>query len=286
MKIDYFSSHFFTNSFPHIWFISFVYIFGVQVYKKFVKTNSMQKFEDPNVNLVCCIWNFSMCTFSCCGAISTGLLFLSIIQNNIVFSNNNPLIDITSLPEFYIGAQWGILYILSKPFELIDTIFLMLKYKPISTLQWTHHLLTMLYSWYAGVRQNSSNYQFFLLFCFLNFAIHTIMYAYYLLQSLFKLPKCVAKCITFVQISQFIVGLIWVWMWSGKIDNVLLFITVSMYTYYLILFVNFYYRKYYALCSMCRKNISTSRCWKCNNNCCMSCIFENGCTLCVETSQF
>jgi hypothetical protein len=177
------------------------------------------------------------------------------------------------------------LYILSKPLELIDTVLLMLKRKPISTLHWTHHLLTMLYSWYAAMNQSNINTHFFLLFCFINLAVHAIMYGYYFLQSYTHIPKFISKCITGIQILQFIVGLIWTWIWRNKIHNFVWYITLMMYTYYLVLFINFYYRKHYMLCCMCSKNIATLKCYKCHNDCCISCITENGCTLCFRSSQ-
>jgi hypothetical protein len=292
MDINHFSTSFFANSFPNILFISFVYTFGVQVYKNFVKPHRLEKYETPNVDLACTMWNLGMCIFSFYGAISTGLLFSSIIEKNLLFNTTGPQSNydlscasnnFTSFLEFKMGFQMGLLYLLSKPLELIDTVFLMLKRKPISTLHWTHHLLTMLYCWYAGTLQSM---EFFLLFCFLNLTVHAIMYGYYFLQWAVGLPNYISKCITFIQILQFVIGLTWTLMWTNKIDHFSLSITLTMYSYYLVLFVNFYYRKYHSLCCMCHTNIAKLRCHKCNNHCCTSCLTENGCTLCVQTSSF
>ena len=76
---------------------------------------------------------------------------------------------------------------LSKMPEFVDTLFLRLRKRPVILLHWYHHIMTMLYCWYAnqeGVEFNCSG----MFFATMNLCVHSVMYLYYALPRL-ALPR-------------------------------------------------------------------------------------------------
>lgn len=98
---------------------------------------------------------------------------------------------------------WGYLFYLSKYYEIIDTIIILLKGRPSSLLQSYHHSGAILCMW-SGVRYMSSPIWIFVVF---NSFIHSIMYGYFTLSCLkIRVPKIFKQSLTTMQITQFIVG--------------------------------------------------------------------------------
>jgi len=258
-----YSSEFFNETFPHLLLISFFYSFGVQVYRKnYAATISPRS---SHIELASKIWNFTMCVFSICGTIATWPIILQLVNGDTI----------------QLDKTWFLLYVFSKPLELIDTMFLILKHKPISTLHWTHHLITMLYTWYA----TQFDPTFFLLFCFLNYVVHSVMYGYYFIQSK---NRYFSQCVTILQMIQFVLGLIWVFVCHAKVESKIWFITLFMYSYYLVMFGLFFYQKYIhkpLMCCMCHKFLAITKCHRCQNKCCHLCLSETGCTLCTKMQK-
>lgn len=100
-------------------------------------------------------------------------------------------------------AFYGYLFYLSKFYEILDTIIILLKGRPSMLLQSYHHAGAMLSMW-AGVRFSSPPIWIFV--CFNSF-IHSIMYFYYTLSTLhIKVPSIFKQSLTTLQITQFIIG--------------------------------------------------------------------------------
>jgi len=98
---------------------------------------------------------------------------------------------------------WVMLFIFSKIPELIDTLFIVLRKKPLIFLHWYHHITVLLFCWNAYATGAASG----LYFVAMNFSVHALMYGYYCLQSLGMVPKSFpAVLITVSQIAQMIVG--------------------------------------------------------------------------------
>ncbi|SJX60190.1 related to SUR4-elongase, involved in fatty acid and sphingolipid biosynthesis [Sporisorium reilianum f. sp. reilianum] len=96
------------------------------------------------------------------------------------------------------------LFYCSKYYEIIDSVILILKGKPVSNLQSYHHAGAILCMW-AAYRYSASAVFIFLLF---NSLVHTLMYTYYSMTAM-KLPFTggLKRSMTTIQITQLVVGI-------------------------------------------------------------------------------
>lgn len=150
-------------------------------------------------------------------------------------------------------GYWGWMFVMSKALELGDTLFLILRKRPVIFMHWYHHALTFLYA--------QITYQEKQAWCrwslALNLTVHTIMYFYFGVRALhFKTPRQFAKFITSIQIIQFVISCyIFGYLFYIKYTESLpecqvtwnvLTIGGLMYLSYLYLFINFFYNAYIA----------------------------------------
>lgn len=90
-----------------------------------------------------------------------------------------------------------------KPSELFDTFFIVIHKKPLIFLHWYHHISVLFYCWHSYVTKNPVG----IIFCVMNYAVHSFMYFYYFLMAAHMKPKSFnAVYITLAQISQMVVG--------------------------------------------------------------------------------
>jgi hypothetical protein len=135
--------------------------------------------------------------------------------NSWASKNTNILIDsATGLPDSTdVGriwneglAFWGWWFYLSKFYEVLDTAIILAKGKRSTTLQKYHHAGAMLSMW-AGMRFMSPPIWMFVL---VNSGIHAMMYTYYTVAALgYRVPNAVKRTLTTLQITQFIVGVVY-----------------------------------------------------------------------------
>ena len=94
---------------------------------------------------------------------------------------------------------WGWLFGLSKVVELGDTIFVVLRKRPLTFLHVFHHCTVLVACWYTG-SQVAPTARWFVT---MNYTVHSVMYTYYALQILrwFQIPKVVSMTITVLQVS-------------------------------------------------------------------------------------
>lgn len=115
----------------------------------------------------------------------------------------------------------GFWFYISKFYEVVDTIIILLKGRPSSLLQSYHHAGAMMCMW-AGVRFQSPPIWIFVVF---NSFIHSLMYFYYSLSCLhIRVPTIFKKSLTSMQITQFIVGgsfaVLHCFVWIYDVNNV------------------------------------------------------------------
>lgn len=100
------------------------------------------------------------------------------------------------------GMQfWTFVFYLSKYYELIDTLIILLKGRPSSFLQTFHHTGAIMAMFLLCKYETKGAF----VFVVFNSFIHTIMYCYYSLTCLGYRPKW-KQILTQMQISQFLIG--------------------------------------------------------------------------------
>ncbi|PFH31045.1 putative integral membrane protein, GNS1/SUR4 family protein [Besnoitia besnoiti] len=115
-------------------------------------------------------------------------------------------VSICSPPVYTYGhgacGLWVFLFIYSKYFELLDTVFIILRKRPLNFLHWYHHATVLLYTWDGYcVEQPAGIY-----FIAMNYSVHAVMYFYYFLAAQLQRPLSWGIFVTIAQISQMFVG--------------------------------------------------------------------------------
>ncbi|KAH8919678.1 hypothetical protein BT69DRAFT_1223804 [Atractiella rhizophila] len=99
--------------------------------------------------------------------------------------------------------NWSYVFYLSKYYEVIDTIIILVKGKKAHVLQEYHHAGAIITMW-AALRFAAFPVW---IFCVFNSFIHTIMYTYYALSTMkVNVPLVLKRSLTTMQITQFLVG--------------------------------------------------------------------------------
>ncbi|GAB64581.1 elongation of very long chain fatty acids protein 3 [Plasmodium cynomolgi strain B] len=105
---------------------------------------------------------------------------------------------------FGIPGLWVSLFVLSKFVELLDTLLLILRKKKITLLHWFHHSTVLLYTWHTYYAELPAAF----VFTFINSFVHTIMYSYYAMATVYRKPLSWNIFVTLLQIFQMVVGVL------------------------------------------------------------------------------
>ena len=158
----------------------------------------------------------------------------------------------TMLDESYYHAKptcfWICLFIASKAVEFGDTLFIVLRKRPLIFLHYYHHISTLLFVCYL-TNERFPPAQFYAI---LNYGVHSIMYSFYALKALrVYIPRAVNPVITALQAIQMILGMMvtvcFVYLspdhgkYRTSIQGALI-----IYATFFALFAKFYYENYVA----------------------------------------
>lgn len=147
-------------------------------------------------------WNLGLSIFSFIGMVRTGphlFWYLYKFGFNEIICTEPALI-------YGCGAAglWTKWFVLSKLPELGDTLFIVLRKKPLIFLHWYHHVTVLLYCWHAYATESSMG----IFFVVMNYSVHAIMYFYYFLAAAkMRLSWLKPHYITLCQTSQMFVGI-------------------------------------------------------------------------------
>ena len=160
----------------------------------------MKDKEGYTLNKPLAIWNLSLSLFSFYGVSRTvPYLLYRIFTETFEDTVCRPA-------HLYASGSVGLatgLFILSKIPELIDTVFLVLKKKPVIFLHWYHHITVLLYCWNSYVTESGAG----LYFVSMNYCVHAMMYFYFFLMALRSIPQWYNPFpLTVFQITQMVVG--------------------------------------------------------------------------------
>eukprot|EP01039_Chlorochromonas_danica_P007901 gene7901-8716_t len=147
------------------------------------------------------VWNLFLSLFSLYGAVRT----VPHILHRLATVSFEETVCETPYTAYGAGACGlaSLLFIWSKIPELVDTVFIVLRKKPLIFLHWYHHITVLVFCWNSYVTMSGAG----LYFIAMNYTVHAVMYFYYCLQALKKVPKWFPSwIITLLQISQMLVG--------------------------------------------------------------------------------
>lgn len=193
------------------------------------------------------VWNAMLSGFSFLGMCRTVPYLLS----NILLNPYKHTVCADPIKSWGGGpvGLWVMLFIFSKLPELVDTVFIVLRKRPLIFLHWYHHVTVLLFCWNAYATLAGTG----LYFVAMNYSVHALMYGYYCLTALNLCPKSFPTIlITLSQIAQMFVGTgvcvsAWYYWYTGEScsnDITNLVAGGLMYGSYLYLFVAFAFRRY------------------------------------------
>lgn len=226
------------------WSLSFGYaalyvvaVFWIQRYM-----TDRQRF-DLRLPLIC--WSGSLAVFSFAGALRT---IPELVYNLRVYGWFYSVCN----PSYFYGptAFWAYMFVISKVYELGDTVFIVLRKQPLIFLHWYHHISVMIYVWYSYTDHTAPGRWFMVM----NYTVHSFMYTYYTVRALqIRVPRWISIFITSIQILQMLVGMIinlssYIVKSRGgfcqqSVENMRY--SLVMYASYFLLFAYFFYSSYF-----------------------------------------
>ena len=228
------------------WYYSF-YISLVYVGVIFSLQNHMKNRKPFSLRTPLFLWNALLAIFSIVGTIRCWPEFIDILSKQGIygsFCNSSYFYDLRLV-------VWYWYFVMSKAFELGDTIFVVLRKQKLYHLHWIHHVVTLCFCWFVfsgvpGTARWMVN---------MNFAVHSVMYTYYALRSLkVQIPRQIAMSITVGQIVQMLFGFyINIKSFQYKVNGVACDMSLSVastglgiYSLFFILFINYFVKSYFA----------------------------------------
>jgi len=240
---DWFDEKYINEMFQKYWhysiYIGIFYLISIFAFQNYMKTRPAFDLRKPLI-----MWSACLAVFSIIGAYRFIFAFKMLYQNHGFMGSICATYYYSSLPE----GPWVTLFVLSKIPELIDTYFIIARKKKLIFLHWYHHTTVMMYSFYlARDRLAGGAY-----YGAMNFCIHAVMYTYYTFAACkIKMPKFINVFITSIQTMQMFVGvfvtiILWFQLKNPEcpIHKYNLLAGSLMYSTYLYLFCQFFYKSY------------------------------------------
>jgi len=205
----------------------------------------MQRKEKYDLSSALTLWSGMLALFSVIGTVRMWPEIIHVLRYEGLYHSS----CVASYMEHPATQFWAGLFTLSKIIELGDTMFIVLRKKPLIFLHWYHHISALLYTWYSFPNKISYGRWFICL----NFAAHAIMYSYYTLRAMkIRVPNKIRMSITLFQLIQMVIGcLINFYVYSVKKQGHYCEVSVrnigysfAMYFSYFVLFAKFFYDSY------------------------------------------
>jgi len=221
-------------------------LIGAAVYFDFVFTarTIMANRKPFNLRLPLALWSSCLAIFSIMGTIRIMPTMLHVFVHQGLHDSICVEGDMSGVYGF-----WAWAFILSKFPELVDTVFIVLRKQKLIFLHWFHHLSVLILVWFG----NSEDFSIGHWFMSMNYTVHAIMYSYFALKAFgFRLPKPLALSITLSQLVQmfwgsYVTGYAFNEYFAGRSCTTStqgLYISMTCYIAYLILFGNFFIKSY------------------------------------------
>ncbi|CAJ0580914.1 unnamed protein product, partial [Mesorhabditis spiculigera] len=219
--------------------VYFILIKGIQ----YLLTN--RKPFDLKIPLV--LWNGALAVFSIAGFLRFGEDLFDTMKTRPAYE----WVCYSCHPKD-VAAFWSLMFALSKLVELGDTLFIVLRKKPLIFLHYYHHVAVLIYTFHSGAEHTAAGRAFITM----NYFAHSVMYTYYTITaSGIRVPRPIAKSVTIVQTTQMLAGVavscfvLWVkdnTNWPCQQSRANLGLAFLIYTTFLVLFLHFYWRAYHS----------------------------------------
>jgi elongation of very long chain fatty acids protein 6 len=200
---------YFQQNWHHSISISVIYYILIRVIQRFMRDRKPYNLQQPLF-----LWNAGLAVFSIMGLIRFSEDFIvnwynSGLKYSLCHSCN---------PDS-VAAFWSLLFAISKIVELGDTMFIVLRKRPLIFLHYYHHVAVLVYTIHSGAEHTAPGQAFITM----NYLAHSFMYSYYAAAAYGKkLPKWVSMIVTTVQTTQMFLG-----------------VAVSCYVYYLKVYTDY-----------------------------------------------
>ena len=230
------------------WAVAVLYVFGVLSLQAYMKKHDIRPVK---LRWVLIAWNALLALLSAVGAIIT-LPHLLFGEPAGLFVTGNLVESVCAPAKWYRDDAVGLvmmIFVHSKYFELVDTVFLVLRKKRLTLLHVMHHAATLLLCQRLYTSESSTG----LIHGSVNLMVHAIMYTYYMGTQFHSLkPWLVARghFITQLQLAQMVLGVvtnlsILISILDGNtlncaVDVGSMVFALTLYVVYLVLFANFY----------------------------------------------
>ncbi|KAK6740864.1 hypothetical protein RB195_008986 [Necator americanus] len=149
-----------------------------------------------------------------------------------------------------VAAFWILLFTLSKVVELGDTLFIVLRKKPLIFLHYYHHAAVLIYALHSAAEHSNPGRTF----VFMNYFAHSCMYTYFALTVFgVRVPRWISMSVTIIQTIQMLAGVaITFIIYRVKTEEWMpcqqsmgnLYLAFVLYTTFAVLFLHFFYQAY------------------------------------------
>lgn len=220
--------------------VALLYIVGIPMGRQIMKNRAPFRLK-----YALFVWNLGLALFSIIGTLRVLPSFVYGVSTNgiMYYTCRDAAVSFGRGP---IGF-WSVMFVLSKYAELVDTLFLVLRKKPVPFLHWYHHASVLLISIGTIMIHGPTG----IIMIVMNFFVHSIMYSYYAIAAISRPPRW-GKLVTIFQIVQMLGGLLMsggMYIGGKTIENCEVqstngFAIAFIYASYLILFVQFFIERY------------------------------------------
>ena len=239
-----FPSLVFNKWFEKNWTIS-VYFAVIYLVLVYVGTQFMKNKQSYSLKRPLFLWNVGLAVFSLYGtSVVIPSMYNVYLEKGFVGTvcwSDRHLIPFTSF--------WGMMFSVSKVLELFDTMFLVLRKRPVIFLHYYHHATVLVYVWWSHAYPSALTHWA----SFMNYNVHTIMYTYYALAAAgVRFPSIGTQLITSLQLLQMFMGLLFNYV---AISEILhggecmytwnqIYVAAILYGSYAVLFGQYFYGRY------------------------------------------
>jgi len=242
---------FFQRYWHHSFTVSVIYFLLIKLLQ-----NVMTHRKALQLKSMLCAWNAVLAVFSIVGFIrfSEDLLH-SLLTHGIDYA-----VCYSCHPNG-VAAFWSLLFAVSKFVELGDTLFIVLRKRPLIFLHYYHHAAVLVYTVHSGAEHTAAGRAFISM----NFLAHSCMYSYYTATAAgVRVPRLVQMTVTSIQTLQMLIGVaISCHVLRLKLSNqskpcqqsmANLTLAFVIYITFALLFIRFFYKTYWIKSQQTRRD--------------------------------